>query len=619
MGMHHTVEHDVPGLSQACLNGFDNYLADTNPASLAQTASAALNVELSRYLRKKFEIWVDWSGAMAREGYSLTDRLEAHEDILRTFTQLLSMINVSLDQVNSQVSEGSEAAVTVDLGHEAEEVSIAAEWTKYQGTPWAPISVGIHELLELTSSVRRSTRAASGLSVPVHFQVPDEGSFKNSVRLLVRKRFPSARTSLTDQIGDTIHLRRRYLLYRQNHERKLRDVSLPRAKSRSEAQRESAMQIQTPHGAGTRDSGVSTTKAGLKHLTRPFDGKSAAANTDVSKFSRSIFLKLQATPSRASGSVFGSARRQEADLGSQYPGVPPAVQGRKSCYYCSKGLPDKITVEKWRDHVRADLKPYVCISEKCLGSPRYFPRETEWEKHMSVEHGEDWTCHIHLNLWYCKLGHNPLEEKTFSNAVLFEDHLRAEHETDPETIAAFIARRRRPGIPRKDSFCPLCEIEVTDDRVQLLHHIADHLHSLALLSLPRTATELGYVDDNGLAPSATSSVEPEVANSSERGSVYEDGKRLPSAPHNFWGIARSRRGDETLWNIDLAELQDAGFTQPSYTRTLITEAETPTQLSEPVGPVELSNGERNQILEEVLEDMRFKRYDCMRDQTLDDY
>jgi len=82
----------IAAFSQACLDEFAKDLSTYNeiPSPLPP------NNDLLRHYMKRFDIWVDWSGALARDGYSLDDRLKTHGDIVRTFTDLLEMIHKSI-------------------------------------------------------------------------------------------------------------------------------------------------------------------------------------------------------------------------------------------------------------------------------------------------------------------------------------------------------------------------------------------------------------------------------------------------------------------------------------------------------------------------------------------
>ena len=275
-----------------------------------------------------------------------------------------------------------------------------------------------------------------------------------------------------------------------------------------------------------------------------------------------------------------------------------------------------------REHVHADMKPYVCLSEACGESPKFFVSREDWWKHMTSEHQEDWTRRIHLNLWYCDLAHDPQVENEFSNLVSFQAHLRDEHAKDLETIEAFISRRTRVGMLRDDSVCPLCELKVADDQTSLSQHIGDHLRSLSLLSLPLSASELGDSDrDQSLRHPPPSEDPPSSADEAEprfdRSSRDEGEQTFHSEPHNRRYLSLSRRGDEVLWHVPLAEFQGIPKQAPSYANFLITEADAPIQLSDPIGPIELSEAEEPNVdLQKFIEDL-YAKINADYDKTLD--
>ena len=96
---------NVFSLSQACLDEFGGYRSDSDLESPLPALSEPSNIELGMHLKKRFEIWADWSGALAREGYRFDDRLKAHEDLLHTFIELLEMIHISLVECRQFCSE----------------------------------------------------------------------------------------------------------------------------------------------------------------------------------------------------------------------------------------------------------------------------------------------------------------------------------------------------------------------------------------------------------------------------------------------------------------------------------------------------------------------------------
>lgn len=62
------------------------------------TLDNADNMTLARDLEQRLEIWAYYSGANAREGLSLDDRLKYHDDIKAAILGLLRMVYLQLGQ-----------------------------------------------------------------------------------------------------------------------------------------------------------------------------------------------------------------------------------------------------------------------------------------------------------------------------------------------------------------------------------------------------------------------------------------------------------------------------------------------------------------------------------------
>ncbi|EFY87818.1 protein phosphatase-1, putative [Metarhizium acridum CQMa 102] len=154
-----------------------------------------------------------------------------------------------------------------------------------------------------------------------------------------------------------------------------------------------------------------------------------------------------------------------------------------TCPYCFDTLPveEIFDKEKWprvitkpstKIHVKNDLHPYVCLFED-----RGRPDEI-------CNTGNDCLRHLyeHRPIWLCScLG----EEHEFSAPEEYIQHLRDAHDmkfSDSE-IRDVVASNTRKTAKLFHS-CPLCGKDEAEARGSLKDHIAGHLISLALESLP---------------------------------------------------------------------------------------------------------------------------------------
>lgn len=136
-----------------------------------------------------------------------------------------------------------------------------------------------------------------------------------------------------------------------------------------------------------------------------------------------------------------------------------------------------------RKHIAQDLCPYTCYLKDC---PRrevlYITRES-WMNHIDKEHPSPshWEC------FACDT------EERFHTAETFTAHVK-EHQSISEShlpTLIDVCLRKTPHI----TSCPLCswaenQVENLDPK-DLFDHVAEHVHSFSLLSLPWAAATNG--------------------------------------------------------------------------------------------------------------------------------
>lgn len=152
---------------------------------------------------------------------------------------------------------------------------------------------------------------------------------------------------------------------------------------------------------------------------------------------------------------------------------------------------------------------YVCLSADCVNPFQFFTHSKDWKEHMMNEHGVRWFQTVHLTVWYCDIKHDPRED--FVNILDYRSHLRDSHGLEDRRIDTY-ARRKRTHGTREPGVCPLCEHHVqqnSQDQSQghgdLLEHIAAHLRSLSMYSLPKTARQLDTLEKlDGRTPESLS-------------------------------------------------------------------------------------------------------------------
>ncbi|KAF6825513.1 protein phosphatase [Colletotrichum plurivorum] len=129
----------------------------------------------------------------------------------------------------------------------------------------------------------------------------------------------------------------------------------------------------------------------------------------------------------------------------------------------------------------ADICPYTCILEDCPKPDRLYVTRNEWTRHVEKDHQQCWQCTA------CTAPDRP--PLIFPSIDGLLGHLRQIHgatisENQHSTLVEEGVRPVPPGI----SSCPLCESTGQSDSLELLDHIAEHLHAFSLRSLPWTTS-----------------------------------------------------------------------------------------------------------------------------------
>lgn len=124
-----------------------------------------------------------------------------------------------------------------------------------------------------------------------------------------------------------------------------------------------------------------------------------------------------------------------------------------------------------------DIRPYTCILDDCQSPDNFYMLRSDWDRHIQNDHSKSWQC------LYCSApGTIP---RLFTTADRLTQHIRDSHAdaASEEHIASAVITALRPtpfGVDR----CPLCDATGASDSGILLDHIAEHIHSFALQSLP---------------------------------------------------------------------------------------------------------------------------------------
>lgn len=198
----------------------------------------------------------------------------------------------------------------------------------------------------------------------------------------------------------------------------------------------------------------------------------------------------------------------------------------------------------YREHLDGDLSPYTCILDNCPCPQTLYRARTEWTQHMQTDHK------LQTQYWICPVCMPPagVEPASFDDRSLYVKHLKAEHRDQDDSVQPYIDQivEMSTGF-RLCTSCPLCpepsespagssraNTDNTNvDPAAVLSHIAEHLHSFSLYSLPSRVLAAKEREYLGLRPEDASYNDPEYPYFEDysHGSMYRDSNDLLPSIH----------------------------------------------------------------------------------------
>lgn len=135
-----------------------------------------------------------------------------------------------------------------------------------------------------------------------------------------------------------------------------------------------------------------------------------------------------------------------------------------------------------------DVIPYTCILPDCPHPLRFYLTKETWVSHMANDHGGS-------SQWVCQLCSQKSIDLIFGQPNELAAHLAQTHSKGikPTQIPTLLSAWKRT-IPVQVMSCPLCNFAV-DQTAVVLDHVAEHVHTFALRSLPWPPSDSLYGDD----------------------------------------------------------------------------------------------------------------------------
>ncbi|KAI0105098.1 hypothetical protein GGR51DRAFT_203181 [Nemania sp. FL0031] len=445
-------------------------------------------------LRNSFSFWIDYTGALSLLNSSLDTRLRGLTDISSMVIEFLDMILRNLQRLDGMPKTMLVTPTDQENSDSTQRQEAIIRWEDAT----TAIDSALNRLHSLAAAIRKASAKQLEYNVAT-FLSDDDILFHKDAISLVRWRFPAARKALCQQLGDSIADRRRMLLRKYHHAKKL---TVRRVPDKSPlAQQDPNFDVEPGTAAD-----LSPEKRMVRQLDVPISGITKASRPDP----HAPILKQIHFPKRPALTTLISTICTSQEDSFEYPPRPRANPGeaRVQCPYCLMPL-DNVKLqnrgdEYWRQHVDEDLKPYSCLFPGCAESLVFFTRREEWKSHMARAHSRDWPRKVHAVIWYCDIDHDPPEQ--FEAEGEWREHMKDPSSHPKRRLPApskaqldAISPRKKQVALRERFVCPLCEqvpyeirplAEKAKDIIPdlqdfLLEHIANHIKSLSLMSVPR--------------------------------------------------------------------------------------------------------------------------------------
>ncbi|EXA53638.1 hypothetical protein FOVG_01376 [Fusarium oxysporum f. sp. pisi HDV247] len=490
-------------IAHQCLDSFEQIAAKQDESILTLPFASGDGPECSKSrspssrdflgLRNSFSFWVDYTGALSLMDSSLDTRLRGLTDIFCMVMELLEMILRNLQRLSRYVGQPSTKSLNPTTSDLKELQTIMSRWEDASQA----IDSALDRLHFIAAAIRKASAKQLEYSITT-FLADDDIVFGRDAATFVRLKFPSARTGLCEQLGNSIAVRRRILLHKHRHAKRLAVRRVVEAVP-------SLKQTNGPEPKSTPTASPPTTDGVMHNLKVPASGVTKASRPDPQA---PVLRHLRLSKRPALTTVISATPTAPGDS-FEYPPPPKTQEGetRVQCPYCLMPLDIRELKNKgheyWRHHVDEDLKPYVCLFPECAEALVFFTRRHEWKSHMENVHSIDWPRKVHTIIWYCDIDHDPYER--FETEVQWRKHMKNPNShpqrqlTVPTKAQLDALSPRKQQVALRERFvCPLCEqipekvrplVEKgtrnpSEMYESLVDHVANHIKSLSLMSLP---------------------------------------------------------------------------------------------------------------------------------------
>ncbi|KAI1132822.1 hypothetical protein F5Y10DRAFT_291785 [Nemania abortiva] len=445
-----------------------------------------------RKLQTKFLDSMGYLGVFAEGSASLDHRLRHHPEHHTLVILALDMLNTNLLNTMTTATDSDDDDVETDgsSDNDLDRRRIEFSWILKSINHLNQLAIRVREIY--TSPLDSRVQAFGAR------KTEEISPFEVKAILAVKALYPMASHSIRERICKSMTRRYTRLLYWKAHDKKLCVGN----------NHQRQMPLESTH--------VTSNQPVQQHRSRK-EYDSDSTNPKASKIPQPGTLLSETIPlttgynprKRPVGGATPVRKRARVStvLGSkaQFPSPPQFEDGedRKPCPLCQE-LFFKANFEDigwWTHHVNKDLTPFDCIFGTC-SIHLSFASRTDWMVHMETEHGEFWpqkslkNTQIHAHQTALQDFNERLELRLLDCTGGDSRILTAGDKKLEKSVRFGVTNE--PSITNQEESPPsdVMEAEGTDEKepqrsanfLTMLHHIADHLQFLAILT-PRLSVE----------------------------------------------------------------------------------------------------------------------------------
>ncbi|KAH6950809.1 hypothetical protein DER45DRAFT_599364 [Fusarium avenaceum] len=530
-------QHDETKLNGPKIATFANECLESFQKCLSSAASIhPREVSMIEDQAARFSTWASGIGVFAQENIAMDYRLRYVPDVTGIVTGLLATLNyrcqICLEALESILESGEKNShATTNVVFQQTLLDIAAE---------------ISRLNKISNTIRRASQHTQVLRAGDFRINDDEGNDVEPLLLshfarLIADRFPNLSTVIRQRLASTMLLRRKRILYKRH-----RQSMLSIQTEKRHLEKTTILRGERALGSSMQPEPVTSASSQKQSATTLDPGKFQAAALSPSVISEGRTVPLYhhealvfpPAPGYIVRKRYEQLKTRHNSDSQDLPGLESSKKGHLlekellkmneiTCPYCLRTLPIQEVSDnrKWQNHVRNDIDAYVCIFESCDQPDVLYSHSDEWIDHLK-HHSMVWRCTTHRDL------------EPFKSNGEYIAHMRDIHKSklNDKQLQA-LANRSSRKIHKLFHSCPLCGKNDTNMGIILEHHIAGHLRSLALISLP---THFEEADVGGSSDSGSLDV-PRPQSTSTVRDISDEDNDLPLSsfePGDPWNLER---------------------------------------------------------------------------------